>query len=144
MSHIDYLGTIKTLWEVSESFFQRYPWYLAKHNMREFMLQNVTIDGEDIQAYNSCHFWSGFEIARFDIWRMEKYKRYFEWLDRTGGFFYEGWSDATVHSIAVANMLEPRQIHWFGDMGFKYGGFEGCPIGEEEEEDVIKSKYTYF
>lgn len=33
--------------------------------------------------------WSNFEIADMDFWRGEAYTKYFEYLDSTGGFYYE-------------------------------------------------------
>ena len=33
--------------------------------------------------------WSNFEIANMDLWRSEAYSKYFEYLDRSGGFYYE-------------------------------------------------------
>ena len=40
-------------------------------------------------SYNLCHFWSNFEIASMDFWRGEAYSKFFEYLDSTGGFYYE-------------------------------------------------------
>jgi hypothetical protein len=33
--------------------------------------------------------WSNFEIASLDLWRGEGYSKFFEHLDRAGGFYYE-------------------------------------------------------
>ena len=33
--------------------------------------------------------WSNFEIADMDFWRGDAYTAYFDYLDRTGGFYYE-------------------------------------------------------
>jgi hypothetical protein len=33
--------------------------------------------------------WSNFEIADMDFWRGKIYSEFFEYLDRTGGFYYE-------------------------------------------------------
>lgn len=41
------------------------------------------------ETYNLCHFWSNFEIADLDFWRGEAYEKYFEALDKAGGFYYE-------------------------------------------------------
>lgn len=41
---------------------------------------------------------------------------YFEHLDQAGGFFYERWGDAPVHSIAAALLLPKSQIHFFNDI----------------------------
>ena len=57
------------------------------------------------ETYNRCHFWSNFEIGSLALWRSEAYLAYFEYLDKAGGFFYERWGDAPVHSIAAALFL---------------------------------------
>jgi len=46
----------------------------------------TAMEGED---YNMCHFWSNFEIARFDFYRSKQYTEFFEMLDRSGGFWSE-------------------------------------------------------
>ena len=63
-------------------------------------------------GYSTCHFWSNFEIGNMDWFRGEVYSRYFEHLDRSGGFFYERWGDAPVHSIALGLFEDKSKIHW--------------------------------
>ena len=36
-----------------------------------------------------CAVWSNFEIADMDFWRGPAYIAFFEYLDSTGGFYYE-------------------------------------------------------
>lgn len=45
--------------------------------------------------------------------------KFFEHLDKSGGFSYERWGDAPVHSIAAALFLKPEEIHYYRDMGCK-------------------------
>lgn len=33
--------------------------------------------------------WSNFEIADMNLWRGEAYTKYFDYLDASGGFYYE-------------------------------------------------------
>lgn len=35
---------------------------------------------------------------------------YFEHLDHSGGFFYERWGDAPVHSLAAAMFLNASEV----------------------------------
>lgn len=58
---------------------------------------------------------SNFEIADLDFLRSEPYEKYFEHLDRAGGFSYERWGDAPVHSIAAALFLKPEEVHYFNE-----------------------------
>ncbi len=39
--------------------------------------------------WNLCHFWSNFEIADMDFFRSQEHRDFFEYLDRTGGFYTE-------------------------------------------------------
>jgi len=53
-----------------------------------------------------------------NLWRNESYRAYFDHLDQAGGFFYERWGDAPVHSIAASLFLPKDQIHFFNDIGY--------------------------
>lgn len=50
-----------------------------------------TIDPESMEgeAYNMCHFWSNFEIAKLSWFRSKEYQDFFEMMDRSGGFWME-------------------------------------------------------
>ncbi|KAI8059123.1 glycosyltransferase family 15 protein [Gongronella butleri] len=119
ISLTDYKATLPTLWSTVQKFFQDNPSYLASNNLYQWLLD----DGE----FNACHFWSNFEIGSLDFLRSKKYMDYFTALDRTGGFFYERWGDAPVHSIAVAMMLPKEKIHFFNDIGYYHGPITHCP-----------------
>src|SRR5271169_6890977 len=64
------------------------------------------------------------------FFRSKVYTEYFEYLDRTGGFFYERWGDAPVHSIAAAFFLPQEEIHFFGDIGYRHSPYIRCPQDE--------------
>lgn len=49
---------------------------------------------------------------------------YFEYLDKAGGFYYERWGDAPVHSIAAALFARKDQIHFFQDIGYRHEPFQ--------------------
>ena len=120
----EYEATIPTLWQTTRDFMALHPEYLPENNMLDF----VSDDGG--LSYNLCHFWSNFEIASLDLWRGEAYSAYFDYLDKAGGFFYERWGDAPVHSIAASLFLERDQIHHFGDLGYFHVPFHQCPIDD--------------
>lgn len=42
---------------------------------------------------------------------------FFNYLDKSGGFFYERWGDAPVHSIAVALFLDKSEVEYFENIG---------------------------
>ncbi len=40
-------------------------------------------------VWSLCHYWSNFEIADLDFFRGKEYQDLFEYLEKTGGFYYE-------------------------------------------------------
>lgn len=94
------------------------------------------------ETYNKCHcqcsfklvyvpdlpytVWSNFEIGDLNFWRSPAYIDFFEHLDKAGGFYYERWGDAPVHSIAAALFAKKEQIHWFEDIGYRHEPFQVC------------------
>lgn len=120
----EYPATIPTLWQTVREFIKENPQYIPEDNMMDF----ISDDGG--LTYNGCHFWSNFEVASLDFWRSELYQKFFEYLDKAGGFFYERWGDAPVHSIAAALFLPRDQIHFFEDVGYFHIPFNNCPIDE--------------
>lgn len=53
--------------------------------------QHPFVDPEAMEgeAYNMCHFWSNFEIARLSWFRSQEYEDFFQMMDRSGGFWME-------------------------------------------------------
>ncbi|KAK4187197.1 family 15 putative glycosyltransferase [Podospora australis] len=78
-------------------------------------------------GWNLCHYWSNFEIANLDFFRGRGYQDLFEHLDRSGGFYFERWGDAPVHSLAVAMLLDPHKVHHFEDIGYRHDWYYQCP-----------------
>ncbi|RDA83120.1 hypothetical protein CP532_0880 [Ophiocordyceps camponoti-leonardi (nom. inval.)] len=103
------------------------PWPLRR--LRRF-LPNHNSYGE---RWNLCHFWSNFEIADMGFYRSAEYRRLFHFLDRDGGFYYERWGDAAVHSLAVAMLLRPEEVHHFSDVGYTHDTLQYCPYGPTAE-----------
>jgi alpha 1,2-mannosyltransferase len=71
---------------------------------------------------------SNFEIGDLRWFRSKEYNDYFDYLDKAGGFFYERWGDAPVHSIAVGLLLNQDELHYFGDIGYRHMDRLTCPI----------------
>ena len=68
------------------------------------------------------HFWNNFEVAEFALFRDPLYISYFEHLDRTGGFFYERWGDAPVHTFYIMSMVSLSRVYRFKDIGYGHTG----------------------
>jgi len=125
----EYIKTVPTLWNHTRDFVRAHPEYLAPGNSLSFLTfdERSSLDGE----WNRCHFWSNFEIASLEFWRGKAYSAYFEHLDRVGGFYYERWGDAPVHSLAAALFLPTEKVHHFADVGYRHRPWERCPVDEE-------------
>jgi len=123
VSLYEYAATIPTLWDNVKAFMNSNPELVPKGNAMAFLSD----DGGE--SYNRCHFWSNFEIADMDFWRGEAYSKFFEHLDEQGGFYYERWGDAPVHSIGAALLARKDQIHFFHDIGYRHEPFQHCPQG---------------
>ena len=107
--------SIPTLWPETLKFLEAHPEYVHENNAREWLEDSERRPGHNVKAngYSTCHFWSNFEIADMEFWRSKAYEDYFEHLDRAGGFFYERWGDAPVHSIALGLFEDSSKIHWY-------------------------------
>lgn len=96
--------------------------------------------------WNHCHFWSNFEIASLDFFRSKEYREFFDYLDRKGGFYFERWGDAPVHSLAAALFLKPEEVHRFEDIGYGHPPFWTCPQnawkGQLLESEVLGAPYN--
>ncbi|KAL0564698.1 hypothetical protein V5O48_017342 [Marasmius crinis-equi] len=116
-------GTIPSLWRNVREFMEQHPEYVAENNSMPFLSNNHGT------TYNL--FWSNFEIADMDFWRGPAYTAFFEHLDSKGGFYYERWGDAPVHSIAAGLFLRRDQIHFFEDIGYQHDDWSHCPLRDD-------------
>ncbi|CAI6275689.1 unnamed protein product [Periconia digitata] len=121
----EYEATIPTLWSTVKNFTKTHPQYVSEDNSMAW------ISDDNGETYNNCHFWSNFEIGNLNWLRSKPYLDFFEALDQAGGFFYERWGDAPVHSIAAALFLKKDQIHFFNDIAYTHVPFTHCPTGEQ-------------
>ncbi|KAF8915552.1 glycolipid 2-alpha-mannosyltransferase-domain-containing protein [Mucidula mucida] len=124
ISFLEWEKTIPTLWSTVKEFTKRYPQYVHDNNALNYLSDNGG------KSYNLCHFWSNFEIADMEFWRGEAYSKFFEYLESKGGFYYERWGDAPVHSIAAALFAPKDQLHFFRDIGYRHDPFHTVPVME--------------
>ncbi|MCJ1364020.1 hypothetical protein MMC16_003129 [Acarospora aff. strigata] len=121
--------SIPTLWPETMKFLAAHPEYIHGNNAMNWLKDSARRPehNEKANGYSTCHFWSNFEIADMEFWRSQAYEDYFNHLDRAGGFFYERWGDAPVHSIALGLFEDASKIHWFRDIGYQHIPYFNCP-----------------
>jgi alpha 1,2-mannosyltransferase len=124
----EYEQTIPTLWQTINKYKQE--------RALDPSFMNFFTKPTD-NSYNLCHFWSNFEIGDLRFFRSKQYIDYFDYLDRAGGFFYERWGDAPVHSLAVGLFLKKSEVHFFNDIGYYHPPYMHCPVGGTFDEKCL-------
>ncbi|KAF8701399.1 hypothetical protein AX14_000466 [Amanita brunnescens Koide BX004] len=124
ISLYEFIETIPTLWNTVKEFMDANPELIVPDNAMNFISEDGGL------TYNRCHFWSNFEIGDLEFWRGEAYSKFFDFLDEKGGFYYERWGDAPIHTIGAALFARKDQIHFFDDIGYKHIPFQHCPQGD--------------
>lgn len=120
--------TIPSLWRTTADFVNSHYDLINPDNFIDFFE-----DGN--KKFNKCHFWSNFEIASFDFFRSPQYRAWFDYLDQRGGFFYERWGDAPVHTLAAGMFLSTKEIYYFTDIGYHHEPFSHCPVDIQWRRD---------
>ncbi|TID18185.1 hypothetical protein CANINC_003926 [Pichia inconspicua] len=122
-------STIETLWETSKLYFKQLSHDYFNQETNNNLLKFISNDNGE--TYNLCHYWTNFEIADLDIYRNEIYEGYVNFLDQAGGFFYERWGDAPIHSIIFSIILKKGEIHLFDDISYEHTVASTCPLSAE-------------
>ncbi|OLY78087.1 putative mannosyltransferase KTR3 [Smittium mucronatum] len=116
----EYKLTIPTLWGTVLDYIKNNTSMLPSTSFASFLVDSGG-------NYNTCHFWSNFEIVSLDFMRTSEYQSLVDAIDLAGGMFYERWGDAPIRSIAASLFLEKKEFHWFEDLGYSYTGNVHCP-----------------
>ncbi|KAI9790112.1 MAG: hypothetical protein M1835_001207 [Candelina submexicana] len=122
MNILDDARSFPSLWSRTRSFINTFPHLIHPEADLDWLL-----DPHNNGDYNNCQFFSNFEVGSLEFFRGEANEKYFEWLDRGGGFFYERFGDAPIHTLSVAMFLPKREIWWFGDLGYQHDINRHCP-----------------
>ncbi|ORX63052.1 glycosyltransferase family 15 protein [Hesseltinella vesiculosa] len=126
LSFVEQHEAVTTLWDNTRTFMNMNPELIKP---REETIRPWILDADDAQ-FNMCHMWSNFEIMDLSWVRTSAYRKYFDFLDKLGGFFYERWGDP-VRTIAASMFLDKSEVHFFNDIGYQKEGFIHCPLDPE-------------
>ncbi|KAF4612509.1 hypothetical protein D9613_012740 [Agrocybe pediades] len=102
--------------------------------------------------WSAACFYNNFEISHRSVWENEVYTKFFDYLERAGGFFYERWGDSPVHSYGLAMSLRKDQVMQFGDMGYQHQSWDyECPslprcacVKDGASEDFHDNAHAWF
>lgn len=119
--------SVASLWPTTMEFFDQHPEYVHPNSSRAWLIQEDRRNHNELTGgYSTCHFWSNFEIGRLSFFQSKEYTEYFNHLDKSGGFFYERWGDAPVHSIGLGLLTDKSRIHFFKDIGYNHIPYYNC------------------
>ncbi|KAJ8104269.1 glycosyltransferase family 15 protein [Lipomyces tetrasporus] len=122
MNILDDARSFPSMWRQTQEFMSEYPELIHPEADFSWVLDHKN-DGE----YNNCQFFSNFEIGSLDFFRSKTYNTYFDYIDRKGGFYYERFGDAPLHTLAVVLLLSKRETHFFRDIGYQHDINKQCP-----------------
>ena len=115
MNILDDARSFPSLWSRTRSFINAHPELIHPEADLDWLL-----DSHNSGDYNNCQFFSNFEVGSLDFFRSEANEKYFEWLDRGGGFYYERFGDAPIHTLSVAMFVPKSEIWFFRDIGYQH------------------------
>ncbi|KAK9473281.1 glycolipid 2-alpha-mannosyltransferase-domain-containing protein [Dipodascopsis tothii] len=127
MNILDDARSFPSMWRQTQEFMEEYPELVHPKADLSWILDH-RYDGE----YNNCQFFSNFEIGSLDFFRSKTYNTYFDYIDRKGGFFYERFGDAPLHTLAVVLFLSKEETHFFRDIGYQHDINKQCPINVDK------------
>ncbi|KAI9728663.1 MAG: hypothetical protein M1828_002769 [Chrysothrix sp. TS-e1954] len=130
MNILDDARSFPSLWSRTMSFINAHPEMIHPDADLDWLL-----DSENGGDYNNCQFFSNFEIGDLRFFRGEANERYFNWLDRGGGFYYERFGDAPIHTLSVAMFVPKREIWYFKDIGYQHDINRHCPPASSDRCD---------
>ncbi|KDR70716.1 hypothetical protein GALMADRAFT_159829 [Galerina marginata CBS 339.88] len=96
--------------------------------------------------------YNNFEISHRSVWDGQLYTKFFEYLEKAGGFFYERWGDSPIHSYGIAMSLRKDQVLQFSDLGYQHQGWAyECPglnrcacIKDGDSQDFNDNAHAWF
>ena len=138
MAILEDARSFPSLWEVTRRFVGEHPELVHGEADVTWLLDSAAGGG-----YNGCQFFSNFEIGDLNFFRGNDSRsgrwskrrandEYFSYLDKLGGFFYERFGDAPIHTLSVS-LFAPRDKVWFfRDIGYQHDIARHCPPESEQ------------
>ncbi|KAG8525605.1 uncharacterized protein KY384_009249 [Bacidia gigantensis] len=139
MNILDDARSFPSLWSRTRSFINAHPEHIHPDADLDWLLDNDSPSssssatfssaggGGGSGEYNNCQFFSNFEVGSLAFFRSAANEAYFNWLDRAGGFYYERFGDAPIHTLSVAMFVPKSEIWFFRDIGYQHDINRHCP-----------------
>ena len=125
-----------SLWKLTVRFFEENMGYVHPDADWSWLVDEESDTAAELGTgaggYNNCQFFSNFEIGDLRFFRSEGYQAYFRYLDEMGGFFYERFGDAPIHTLAVSLLAGRGEVWFFRDVGYQHDQARHCPMDAGE------------
>ncbi|KAI8096791.1 nucleotide-diphospho-sugar transferase [Halteromyces radiatus] len=122
----EYHDTIPSLYSTVQRYIGDHPGQVI-HRTEQDNLWSFIVDS-DSSDYNNCHFWSNFQVADLSFFKGTEYQDFFDYIDHSGGIFYERWGDPVIHTMAAVLYLRKSQVHHWESIGYQVAdSFIHCP-----------------
>ncbi|KAJ2765284.1 hypothetical protein IWQ56_004158 [Coemansia nantahalensis] len=72
-------------------------------------------------------FLTNFELVDLHFLRSREYQNLFDAVDNGSGGSEGQWSDVSLRSLAVAALLDQRQVGWLDGAGYTHDDMHNCP-----------------
>lgn len=125
MNILDDARSFPSLWSQTKDFIGQHPDLLHPDADLDWLL-------DETGGYNNCQFFSNFEIGDLNFFRGEANEKYFKYLDERGGFYYERFGDAPIHTLSTAMFLSKAEMWFFQDIGYQHDIARHCPPNSAE------------
>ncbi|ORX59492.1 nucleotide-diphospho-sugar transferase [Hesseltinella vesiculosa] len=80
------------------------------------------------KKYYGCQFGFLSEILDTRFLKSFQHQHFFNYLDRTSGFFYAPWTESMFRSLAAALFLDKSRLHYFNEIGVVHERGMHCPF----------------
>lgn len=100
----DHPGCVFGLWNAVEQYIQQ------EHIRPTFFQENFKVD----------IFYNNFELGSQRFFESQDYKKYIDYLDKLGGFWFYRWGDAPVKTLALSLFVKPEQIYSYADLPYRH------------------------
>ena len=137
MNILDDARSFPSLWSRTRSFINAHPELIHPEADLDWLL-----DPQNSGDYNNCQFFSNFEVGNLNYFRGEANEKYFDWLDRGGGFYYERFGDAPIHTLSVAMFVPKSEIWFFRDIGYQHDINRYVHLSSISYAELIRSCFS--
>lgn len=122
MNILEDARSFPSLWSTTLNFISEHPDLIHPDADITWLTDHSAAGG-----YNNCQFFSNFEIGSLNFFRSDTYQTYFDYLDSRGGFYYERFGDAPVHTLALSMFVPKEKVWFFRDIGYQHDIARHCP-----------------